>query len=66
MNDGNYEMSVETYTTYGQEKVETEEWTLKHTVLSSWDNYFPPLNLFNYSLHWKWIEEWTETNEDDI
>ena len=33
--------------------------------LEQWDNYFPPLNLWNYNLFWRWCEEWQdETNKD--
>jgi hypothetical protein len=35
--------------------------------LQQWDNYFPPLNLWNYNLFWRWCEEWKDdTNEDLI
>ena len=47
-------MSQETFTTYGQEKEETAEWTLKHTVLNSWDDKIPPLNLWNWNISWRW------------
>ena len=23
--------------------------------MDQWDNYFPPLNLLNYNLHWQWV-----------
>lgn len=36
--------------------------------MNQWDNYFPPLNLWNYNLHWKWFPEEVEENlfEGDV
>jgi hypothetical protein len=25
--------------------------------MDQWDEYFPPLNLWNYSLHWQWFDD---------
>lgn len=34
--------------------------------LKQWDNSFPPLNLWNYSLHWQWLEEWQDESNKDL
>jgi len=34
--------------------------------LSQWDNYFPPLNLWNYNLCWRWHQEWQDKIEKDL
>lgn len=34
--------------------------------LEQWDNYFPPLNLWNYNLFWRWCEEWRQENQKDL
>jgi len=33
--------------------------------LEQWDNYFPPLNLWNYNLFWRWCEEWQDETKKD-
>jgi len=35
-------------------------------VLPQWDNYFPPLNLWNYNLFWRWREEWQDETINDL
>jgi hypothetical protein len=32
--------------------------------MDQWDDYFPPLNLWNYSLHWQWIDTDSENPSD--
>jgi len=34
--------------------------------LTQWDNNIPPLNLWNYNLFWRWVEEWDQNNEKDL
>jgi len=31
-----------------------------------WDNYIPPLNLLNYNLYWRWLEEWQYDDQKDL
>jgi len=33
--------------------------------MEQWDNYFPPLNLWNYSLSWQWFEDENLSDGDD-
>ena len=33
--------------------------------MEQWDNYFPPLNLWNYSLSWQWFEYENLSDGDD-
>jgi hypothetical protein len=32
--------------------------------MDQWDEYFPPLNLWNYSLHWQWFDDPIEEEEN--
>lgn len=31
--------------------------------MKRWDDSFPPLNLYNYSLSWKWYDQYTIEDE---
>ena len=33
--------------------------------MDQWDDYFPPLNLWNYSVHWRWFDSTTEESPID-
>ena len=33
--------------------------------MDQWDSYFPPLNLWNYNLHWKWFLDTPRENLSD-
>jgi len=33
--------------------------------MEQWDNYFPPLNLWNYNLYSTWFEDITKENLSD-
>jgi len=34
--------------------------------MDQWDNYFPPLNLRNYSLFYEWIEEFEQEESEEL
>lgn len=36
-----------------------------YNVLEQWDTKFPPLNLWNYSLHWRWVLEFEQEKEQE-
>jgi hypothetical protein len=33
--------------------------------MDQWDQKFPPLNLWNYSLAWSWWAEWLKQEAED-
>ena len=37
----------------------------KRTFMDQWDDYFPPLNLWNYSIHWQWFDSTIEESPID-
>ena len=34
--------------------------------MEQWDNYFPPLNLWNYSLSWQWFNNENLSDGGDL
>jgi len=34
--------------------------------MEQWDNYIPPLNLWNYNSYWHWAEELIEEENLDL
>ena len=34
-----------------------------NNILDQWDRTIPPLNLWNYSLYWKWVNEFESNKE---
>jgi hypothetical protein len=40
-------------------------WQYNNTCLS-WNDRFPPLNLWNYNLHWQWASKFQQRPKPDI